>query len=127
MSDLNDPLKDSYIGKVADALGPYSAELAAKGFDPVSRISQLSGAGLLIENAGKLRRSAEKAATDAVKNEQDLRASYYKLSTDTVSLVEGLVSKDHELTIKLRGLRASLVGSQATGGSAPAAPAPPVA
>ena len=52
MADLNDPLKDSYIGKVADALGPYSVDLTAKGFDPSSRITQLTGAGLLIENAG---------------------------------------------------------------------------
>lgn len=120
MSDLNDPLKDSYIGKVADALAPYTAELMAKGFDPISRIGQLTGAGPLIENAGKLRKSAEKAASAAVKNEQDLRSQFYKLSTDTVSLVEGLVSKDHELTLKLRGLRATLVGTQP-----PAAPAVP--
>lgn len=122
MSDLNDPLKDSYIGKVADALAPYTAELTAKGFDPTSRMGQLTGAGPLIENAGKLRKAAEKAASDAVKNEQDLRAQFYKLSTDTVSLVEGLVSKDHELTLKLRGLRATLVGSQT-----PAAPVAPAA
>lgn len=122
MADLNDPLKDSYIGKVADALGPYAADLNAKGFDPASRITQLTGAGLLIENAGKLRKSAEKAASDAVKNEQDLRATYYKLATDTVSLVEGLVSKDHELTLKLRGLRASLIGSQTPAGPAPSTP-----
>jgi len=37
-------LKDSYIGKVADALAPYTAELTAKGFDPTSRIGQLTGA-----------------------------------------------------------------------------------
>jgi hypothetical protein len=121
VADLNDPLKDSYIGKVADALAPYTAELTAKGFDPTSRIGQLTGAGPLIENAGKLRKAAEKAVSDAVKNEQDLRAQFYKLSTDTVSLVEGLVSKDHELTLKLRGLRATLVGSQTT--AAPVAPA----
>jgi len=119
VSDLNDPLKDSYIGKVADSLAPYTAELTAKGFDPTSRIGQLTGAGPLIENAGKLRKAAEKAASEAVKNEQELRAQFYKLSTDTVSLVEGLVSKDHELTLKLRGLRATLVGAQT-----PPAPAP---
>jgi hypothetical protein len=127
MSDLNDPLKDSYIGKVADALGPYSGELIAKGFDPTSRITQLSGAGPLIENAGKLRKAAEKEASDAVKTEQDLRTSSYKLATDTVSLVEGLFSKDHELTVKLRGLRASLTGSQTPVGSSPPPPVTPTA
>ena len=54
MSDLNDALKDSYIGKVADALPPYADELKAAGFDPASRITQLSGAGQLIESATKL-------------------------------------------------------------------------
>jgi hypothetical protein len=32
MSGLNNALKDSYIGKVADALQPYTA-----GFDPTGR------------------------------------------------------------------------------------------
>jgi len=45
MSDLNDALKDSYIGKVADALEPYTTELTTAGFDPTSRITQLGGAG----------------------------------------------------------------------------------
>jgi len=38
MSDLNDALKDSYIGKVADVLKPYSAELTTADFEPTSRI-----------------------------------------------------------------------------------------
>ncbi len=127
MADLNDPLKDSYIGKVADALGPYTADLTAKGFDPASRITQLTGAGPLIEGAGRARKSAEKAAADAVKNEQDLRTQFYKLATDTVSLVEGLLGKSHELTTKLRGLRADLIGSQTPGDATPppASPTPP--
>lgn len=57
-----------------------------------------------------------------MKNEQDFRATYYKLSTDTVSLVEGLVGKDHELTLKLRSLRSNLIGAQTPGG--PATPLP---
>ena len=88
MADLNDPLKDSYIGKVADALKPYSADLTAKGFDPTSRITQLGGAGELIESAGKLRKQAEQSAADAVKHEQDVRSQFYTLATAIVSLVE---------------------------------------
>jgi hypothetical protein len=122
MSDLNDPLKESYIGKVADALGPYVDELTAKGFDPSTRISELTAAGVMIENAGKVRKAAEKAAAEAVDQEQALRGTYYKLSTDTVSLVEGLLSKDHELTLKLRRLRSALIGAQTPGGTVPAAP-----
>jgi hypothetical protein len=121
MSDLNDPLKDSYIGKIADALGPYTDELTAKGFDPASRITQLTGAGLLIEGAIKARKAVEKSASDATKNEKDIRAQFYTLATATVSLVEGLVGKNHELTVKLRGLRADLVGDQNPGGTTPAA------
>jgi len=121
MSDLNDPLKDSYIGKIAAALGPYAADLTAKGFDPASRIEQLGGAGKLIEGAIKARKAAAKAAGDAVKNEQDIRTQFYKLATATVSLVEGLLDKDHELTVKLRGLRADLVGNQTPAGTTPAA------
>lgn len=124
MADLNDPLKDSYIGRVADALGSYTDELKSKGFDPASRIQQLTGAGPLIENASKLRKQAEQSASDAVKNEQALRSQFYKLATDTVSLAEGLLGKDHALTGKLRGLRADLIGSQGSGGSTPPTPPP---
>src|SRR5438105_9812615 len=123
MADLNDPLKDSYIGKVADALGPYTDDLKAKEFDPTSRIQQLTGAGPLIEGAGKLRKQAEEAAKQAVANEQGVRSQFYKLATDTVSLVEGLVGKDHALTTKLRGLRSDLIGNQSPGGAPAPAPA----
>lgn len=123
MSDLNDPLKDSYIGKVADAITPYIDDLKAKNFDPTSRIEQLTGAGPLIETAGKARIAAEDAASKAVEAEQNLRTTFYKLSTDTVSLVEGLLSKDHALTVKLRGLRADLIGAQNVGGTTPVTPA----
>jgi hypothetical protein len=44
MSAFNDALKDSYIGKVADAFQPCTAELITAGFDPTSRITQLSDA-----------------------------------------------------------------------------------
>ncbi|MCX6896028.1 MAG: hypothetical protein NTZ16_11125 [Verrucomicrobia bacterium] len=123
MADLNDPLKDSYIGKVGDALTPYTAELTAKGFDPASRVTQLTGAGELIESAGKLRKAAEKAASDAIKNEQMVRDQFYTLASSTVSLVEGLLGKNHELPVKLRSLRADLIGNQNPGGKP--APTPP--
>ena len=70
MADLNDPLKESYIGKVGDALTPYTAELTAKGFDPASRITELTGAGKKIEDASKIRADAEQALAAAVKSEQ---------------------------------------------------------
>lgn len=124
MSDLNDPLKDSYIGKVADALVPYADELKTKGFDPASRIDQLTKAGPLIEGAIKARKAADIAASDAGKNEQSVRGQFYELATTTVSLVEGLVGKDHPLTAKLRGLRADLIGNQNPGGTPPPGPAP---
>jgi hypothetical protein len=56
-------IKDSYIGQVADAMKPYAAELTAKGFDPTSRLAQLSGAGELIQGAVKVRETAEKGVT----------------------------------------------------------------
>lgn len=114
MADLNDSLKDSYISKVGAALTPYAADLTAKGFDPASRIAQLSGAGPLIESANKLRKAAEKSAADAIAHEQEVRSNFYSLATNTVSLVEGLLGKNHELCTKLRKLRADLIGNQNT-------------
>src|SRR5437899_596585 len=104
MSDLNDPLTESYIGKVADALKPYAAELTAKRFDPASIITQLSGAGEVSETADKLRKADEQTLATAVKHVQDVRNGFYTQATGAVSLVEGLLTKTHELPVKLRGL-----------------------
>lgn len=125
MSDLNDALKDSYIGKVADALQPYSDDLKTAGFDPASRITQLGGAGQLIESAAKLSKQAVQSAADAVQHTQDVRSQFYTLATATVSLVEGTLGKSHPLAVKLRSLRSDLIGNQNPGGAP--APAPTAA
>ena len=125
MSNLNDALKDSYIGKVADALQPYTAELTTAGFDPASRIAQLGGAGMLIESAGKLAIQAQTAASAAVQHTQELRTQFYTLAAGTISSVEGALGKNHELAVKLRSLRSDLIGNQNPGGTP--APAPAVA
>ena len=123
MSNLNDPLKESYIGKVGDALKPYTAELTAKKFDPTDRIVQLTGAGEVIEAADKVRTGAEQALADAVANEHKVREDFYTLAAATVSLVEGLLTKDHPLPVKLRALRAELIGNQNPNGTPAPAPA----
>jgi hypothetical protein len=122
MSDLNDALKDSYIGKVGDALQPYSDELKTAGFDPASRITQLTGAGQLIESAAKLSKQAQDNAA-AVQHTQDVRSQFYTLATATVSLVEGTLGKNHELAVKLRSLRSDLIGNQNPNGTPTPAPA----
>ena len=124
MSDLNDPLKESYIAQVANALKPYVNELKAKDYDPTNRIAQLDGAGEDIKTKGKDRSDAEKALATAVKLEHDTREGYYTLAAATISLTEGLLGKDHALPVKLRGLRADLIGNQNPGGSPAPAPAP---
>lgn len=123
MAELNAPLKESYIGKVGDALKPYAAELTAKGFDPAERIATLTGAGEKIEAAGKVRTQAEGALADAIKEENTVRDGFYTQAASTVSLVEGLLTKTHPLTVKLRSLRADLIGNQNPDGSDTPAPA----
>ena len=112
MADLNDALKDSYIGKVADALQPYSSELKAKGYDPTNIIKQLSDAGPLIEQAHAVRETAAKELSAKIAAEQKLRTENYAAATGAVSAAEGILGKTHPLTEKLRGLRASLIGNQ---------------
>ena len=124
MSDLNDPLKESYIGKVGDALAAYTADLKAKSFDPTALAAQLTGAGLVIENADKARKLAEKAAADAVVNVHMVREGFYAQATSAVSLVEGLLGKAHPLPTKLRGLRSELIGNQHPDGTAAPMPTP---
>jgi hypothetical protein len=123
MSDLNDPLKESYIGKVGDALKPYAAELTAAGFNPTARIAQLTGAGDVIEAADKIRQDDEKTLTASVLNVHTIREGFYTTATATVSAVEGILGKDHALPVKLRAMRASLIGNQNPGGTPAPTPA----
>jgi hypothetical protein len=122
MSDLNNPLKESYIGKVGVALKPYAAELTAAGFDPTTRITQLTGAGDVIEAADKVRKADEKVLADAVQNVHNIREGFYTTATATVSAVEGVLGKNHPLPVKLRSLRADLIGNQNPGGTPDPAP-----
>jgi len=74
----------------------------AGGYDATALITQLTGAGKVIETADKARKDAEKAATVAIINEHTMRENFYTQATGTVSLVEGVLGKDHALTVKLR-------------------------
>lgn len=97
MSNLNDPLKESYIGKVGDALAPYTDDLKAKKYDPTDLIADLTGAGKAIEAAHKARVDAEQTTAAAVQAEHDLREARYAQAADAVSLTEGLLGKTHPL------------------------------
>ena len=123
MSNLNDPLKESYIGKVGDALKPYTAELKAGGYDPTTVIATLTGAGDVIEAADKVRLANEQALADSVANVHTIREGFYTQATTAVSLTEGVLGKNHALPVKLRAMRAELIGNQSPGGTPP--PTPP--
>jgi hypothetical protein len=112
MPSLNDPLKESYIGKVGVALKPYTDELKAGGYDPTAVIATLTGAGDVIEAADKVRQTNEKTLADSVANVHTIREGFYTQATTAVSLTEGVLGKNHALPVKLRALRADLIGNQ---------------
>jgi hypothetical protein len=77
----------------------------------------------VIEAADRSGITAEQAATAAVANVHTVREGFYTQATNTVSLVEGLLTKTHPLAVKLRSLRADLIGNQNSGGTPAPAPA----
>lgn len=122
MSDLNDPLKESYIGKVGDAIKPYAVELKAGGFDATTLVTNLTGAGDVIEAADKVRLASDKALAAAVANVHSIREGFYSQATAAVSLTEGVLGKNHPLPVKLRAMRAELIGNQNPNGTPTPAP-----
>jgi hypothetical protein len=52
-----------------------------------------------------------------VANEHTLREGFYTTATTTVSAVEGVLGKNHPLPVKLRAMRAELIGNQNPGGT----------
>jgi len=117
MPSLNDPLKESYIGKVGVALKPYTDELKAGGYDPTTVIATLTGAGDVIEAADKVRKANEKVLTDSVANVHKIREGFYTQATTAVSAAEGVLGKNHPLPVKLRAMRAELIGNQNPNGT----------
>jgi hypothetical protein len=64
-----------------------------------------------------INKANEKVLADSVANVHTIREGFYTQATTAVSLTEGVLGKDHVLPVKLRAMRAELIGNQNPNGT----------
>jgi len=107
MSDISDTDKKSFIDEVTAALGANAADLTAKGWDPAQRITNLQNGITSVTNDEGIVAQLDLAFAKAVAARRADLDNNYALASASVSLVEGLLGKDHPLVRDLHQVRGS--------------------
>lgn len=117
MPNLTDADKKAFIEKIAAALDGNKSALAAAGFDPAQRITNLHNGEATVTNDETLISQLEVALKTAVDTRRTDLENNYALASSTVSLVEGILGKSHPLVVDLHQIRGGFSNE-------PAAPEP---
>ena len=105
MSDLTDADKKSFIDKIVAALTTHKTDLAAKGWDPAQRITNLQNGVTSVTNDEGIVSQLDAALAAAVATRRTDLDNNYALASATVSLVEGILGRDAPLVRDLRQIR----------------------
>ena len=115
MAALTEDQKRGFGRRVLEIMKDNIARLSAAGFDPISRIIDLSVKAYRADDKEAAQFAAQTAAEKATKESQVATVEFYKLASDSVELVVGLVGKDDELSKNLREIRDSMATEAARG------------
>ena len=105
MSRLNDKEKRDFVSHTITTIEKESATLAAAGFNPAKRVTQLKNEFSAAGDAEVAQQKAQAAALDATKVAKQTLKVAYKDASEMINLVEGLLGGDNSLVHKLRQLR----------------------
>ena len=120
MAQLTEPQKRAFSRQVAETVKLLTVDLTAKGFDPMSRITQLESGADAIDQAVANQAKAEAAAIDATGLKNTLLTNHYNLASATVDLAESLLGKDNPNVRGLRQIRSEMSPVSSTPAPAPA-------
>lgn len=90
---------------------------AGSGWDPTSRITQLSTAAQAVTDAEGVEAQMDQALTTQIQNKQNLRQNRYNMASASVSAVEGSLGKKHPLVAEMHKKRTSYNKGKAKSGS----------
>ena len=121
MSEFTDAEEKDYTRQITGLLKEYKTEMIAKKTDPTDRIADLEAGAKATDEAEAAEAKAEAAKVAAIALTTKRREDNYKLAQASVGLFEGSLGKDHPVTERARGIRASMSHAPAHA----AEPAPP--
>jgi hypothetical protein len=112
MAALTDSDIDAFSDYVQGVLDKNQSAIktgdgAGSGWDPSSRVTQLSSAGQAVIDAEGVEAQMEQALRAQTKNKQTLRTARYDLASASLSAVEGSLGKKHPLTREMRQKRST--------------------
>ncbi|MGF7137951.1 hypothetical protein [Roseimarinus sediminis] len=105
MVNLNDAGKRDFINQIKKILEENAEPISQAGFDPLPKIEALSSKAAAVEAAEVKQQQAQAAAKDATKLARNTLSEAYKEASETVSLLEGLLGKDHNLIKEIKKMR----------------------
>ena len=105
MTSLNEKEKRDFASQVTVITEQNAQLLIDAGFDPASRVTGLLGKIDTAEKAEGRQTETQVAALDATKHANNTLKAMYDDASAFISLIEGLLGKDHSLVRKLRQLR----------------------
>lgn len=97
--------KRDFVTQTIVIMEQNASVLSEAGFDPENRITQLKTEMVATDDAEGRQLEAQTAALDATKVSNTTLKVAYKDASAAISLIEGLLGKDHSLVHKLRQLR----------------------
>ena len=97
--------KRDFVSQTTVITEQNASLLVDAGFDPANRIEQLKTELTAADEAEGKQKEAQAAALDATNLSKETLKVAYNDASAVISLIEGLLGKDHSLVRKLRQLR----------------------
>ena len=105
MANLNEKESRDFVSQVITITDQNADILIEAGYDPNNRSTELKTKMQDTDDAEGAQKKAQAAALDATKLANKTLEEAYKDASAFISLIEGLLGKDHSLVRKLRQLR----------------------
>ena len=115
MAKLTEDQKRAFSTRIVEILKDNAARLTAAGFNPVARTIDLAIKTHRANDKEAAQVEARRVHLKATAESQQATDESYKLASDTVELIVGLLGKDDELSKILRNIRDEMANEAARG------------
>ena len=105
MANLTEAKQRDFSRQVLEVLKSKSAELSEAGFDSQARIAELETKSADANTAEAEQRVAEEVKQQKTAASNAKRTELYEQASATVSLMEGLLGRSHQIVHQLRQVR----------------------
>jgi hypothetical protein len=105
MPRMTEEARRDFTRQVVEIMDNHGADLLAAGYDPANRKAELTTKAEAANAREADQVTARVAHQTATAASQEATTDAYKLASDTIEIMVGLLGKDHALSRTLRKLR----------------------